>query len=186
MTTYTLTIKDGAFIFLPVEQTTTDEPFWVMWPIGGGEAPRITDRFNSPRDYANRKHEGTDCDAYINAIDRNAPVLAAQAGVVEYLSSRADYPSYGVHIVIRHPWAGVADRYRTLYAHLSSTSVVKGDTVARGQQIGVAGATGTSAIHLHFSVFDSTAGLKGYVRCKDCTGLFPEGVINPESVLRYG
>ena len=160
--------------------------FWVSWPVGGGEPPRITDKFNAPRDYANGKHEGTDIDAYINTTGQNAPILAAQDGVVEYVANRADSPSYGMHIVIRHSWNGVADRYRTLYGHMSSVLVAIGNTVHRGQQIGVSGATGTSAIHLHFGVYDAQAGLKGYVRCKDCTGLFPEGVIDPESVLRYG
>lgn len=165
---------------------SADEPFWVAWPVGGGETPRITDKFDSPRGYANGKHEGMDCDAYINATAENAPVLAAQVGVVEYVSNRADNPSYGMHVVIRHPWNGVVDRYRTLYAHLSKVLVTRGDTVSRGQQIGISGMTGTNAIHLHFGVYDAQAGLKGYVRCKDCTGLFPEGVIDPESVLRYG
>lgn len=164
----------------------SDEHFWASWPVGGGEAPRITDKFNAPRDYANKLHEGMDCDAYVNALSQLSPILAAQDGVVEYVSNRADNPSYGMHIVIRHPWNGVVDRYRTLYAHMSNVLVMRGDTVYRGQRIGTAGATGTSAVHLHFGVYDSQSGLKGYVRCKDCTGLFPEGVIDPESVLRYG
>ncbi len=161
-----------------------NEPFWMAWPVGGSEPQRITDSFNAPRNYANGKHEGLDCDAYINATGQLAPVLAAQDGIVEYVNRRTDNPSYGTHIVIRHPWNGQVDRYRTLYAHLSSVSVQVWDTVKRGQQIGVAGATGASAIHLHFGVYDSQAGLKGYVRCKDCTGLFAEGVIDPRSVLR--
>lgn len=160
------------------------EPFWVQWPVGGSEPPKITDAFNAYRDYANKKHEGMDCDSYINATGQLAPVLAAQIGIVEYVSKRTDNPSYGYHIVIRHPWYGVTDRYRTLYAHMSRIDVSVGQPVERGQQIGVAGATGTQAVHLHFGVCDSKEGLKGYVRCKDCTALFTEGVVNPQSVLR--
>lgn len=182
-TLYSLTTKDGAFVFIPVEQEVK-EPFWVSWPVGGNETPRITDHFNAPRGYANGKHEGIDGDSYINATSELAPILAAQVGVVEYVSNRADNPSYGTHIVVRHPWNGVVDRYRTLYAHLSKALVTKGDTVLRGQQIGIAGNSGTTAVHLHFGVYDAQAGLKGYVRCKDCTALFPEGVIDPESVLK--
>lgn len=182
-TLYEMTLKDGVYMFTPVEQ---QEPFWVSWPIGGTETARITDRFNAPRDYANKKHEGVDCDGYINATGQLAQVLAAQTGMVEYVSRRTDSPSYGQHVVIMHPWDGISGRYRTLYAHMSDIIVEPGLTVIRGQQIGVAGATGTGAIHLHLSVFDSRAGLKGYVRCRDCSGLFPEGVIDPESVLRYG
>jgi murein DD-endopeptidase MepM/ murein hydrolase activator NlpD len=184
MTFFTLTIKDGAYTFSPVD--APPEPFWVAWPIGGSELPRITDKFNAPRGYANGEHEGVDCDSFMNATGKLANVLAAQDGIVEYISKRSDNPSYGTHIVIRHPWNGVGDRYRTLYAHLSSVLVSKGDTVKRGQTVGISGATGTNAVHLHFGVYDAQAGLKGYVRCRDCTALFPEGVIDPESVLRYG
>ena len=184
MTLYRLKVESGVLTFTPVEPPP--EPFWVAWPVGSSESPRITDTFNSPRGYANGKHEGMDCDAFLNATGKLSNVLAAQDGIVEYISKRSDNPSYGTHIVIRHPWNGITDRYRTLYAHLSSVLVSRGDTVKRGQTIGIAGATGTGAVHLHFSVFDSTAGLKGYVRCRDCTALFPEGVIDPESVLRYG
>lgn len=180
-TLYEMTVKEGVYMFSPVEQSA---PFWVTWPIGGTETSRITDKFDAPRGYANGKHEGMDCDSYINATGQLAPVLAAQDGVVEYVSKRTDGNSYGWHIVIRHPWNGVTDRYRTLYAHLSGILVTAGLAVTRGQQIGIAGATGTNAVHLHFGVYDARAGLKGYVRCKDCTGLFPEGVINPQSVLK--
>lgn len=184
MTTfYSLETKDGVYVFTPIER---QEPFWVGWPVGGTEAPRITDKFNAPRGYANRKHEGLDCDSYINDTEQLAPVVAAQTGVVEYVSRRVDNPSYGYHVVVLHPWDGIKDRYRTLYAHLSDISVEVGLTVIRGQQIGIAGGTGASSAHLHFGVYDSMAGLKGYVRCRDCSGLFPEGVIDPESVLRYG
>lgn len=46
----------------PREQVTPPvvDPFWVAWPVGGGESPRITDKFNAPRNYANGKHEGVD------------------------------------------------------------------------------------------------------------------------------
>jgi murein DD-endopeptidase MepM/ murein hydrolase activator NlpD len=164
-------------------ETVPPEPFWCAWPVGGPETPRVTDKFNATRAYANKKHEGTDCDGYINLTGQLAPVLAAQDGVVEFVNMRTG-ESYGTHIVVRHPWNGELDRYRTLYGHLSRMSVSVGQVVKRGEQIGVAGATGTQAVHLHFGVYDSVKGLKGYVRCSDCTGLFTEGVIDPESVLR--
>lgn len=171
----------------PREQVTppVTDPFWVAWPVGGSESPRITDKFNAPRNYANGKHEGLDCDAFINATAKNASILAAQDGIVEFVRTRTDNPSYGKHIVIRHPWGTESARYRTLYAHLSSIGVTEGQQVTRGQQIGVSGATGTSAIHLHFGVYDAVNGLRGYVRCIDCSATWPEGVIDPESVLRY-
>jgi murein DD-endopeptidase MepM/ murein hydrolase activator NlpD len=59
--------------------------------------------------------------------------------------------SYGIHVIIRH-----ADGKYTLYAHMSSRSVVPGDTVSGGQEIGRVGSTGnTTGPHLHFEVQDS-------------------------------
>jgi murein DD-endopeptidase MepM/ murein hydrolase activator NlpD len=191
MTTYTLTIKDGVFTFAPVtEPTPAAEPFWVAWPVQTTELPRTTNEFNKPRDYANHLHEGKDCDSWINATGQLATVIAAQDGIVEFVNDRKDVPSYGLHVVIRHPWAGVTNRYRTLYAHLSQVLVSVGANVKRGDPIGIAGNSGVTtqplpvAAHLHFGVYDTVAGMKGYVRCKDCSGLWPEGVLNPNDVLR--
>lgn len=161
------------------------DPFWVSWPVKSSESPRITDKFNATRDYANKKHEGIDCDAYENSTAHNATVVAAQDGVVESVRVRGDAPSYGVHVVIIHPWGKDQNRYRTLYGHLSKTTVTAGQIVKRGDPIGIAGSSGTTAIHLHFGVYDTVAGLKGYARCIDCSADWPEGVIDPESVLRY-
>jgi murein DD-endopeptidase MepM/ murein hydrolase activator NlpD len=170
-------------VWLKMGGDVKPEPFWCSWPVGGPETPRVTDKFNAPRAYANRKHEGTDCDGYINLTGQLAPVLAAQDGVVEFVNMRTG-ESYGTHVVIRHPWGGDPVRYHTLYGHLSRVQVSVGQEVKRGEQIGVAGATGTQAVHLHFGVYDTVTGLKGYVRCSDCTALFTEGVIDPEIVLR--
>ncbi len=158
------------------------EPFWVAWPIESIEPARITSQFNDDRDYG--KHEGLDGDGYINLMGRAAAVLAAQDGVIEYVVNRTDAPSYGHHIVIRHPWGDELDRYRTLYGHLASTIVEVGQEIRRGQKIGVAGNSGTKALHLHFNVHDAMRGLKGYVRCRDCSARWPEGVIDPMSVMR--
>ena len=41
----------------------------------------------------------------------------------------------------------------TLYAHMSSRSVKKGDVVKKGQQLGLVGSTGYSTgPHLHFEI----------------------------------
>ncbi len=172
-------LSDGGTLYSPVVQS---ESFWVTWPVEQTEAPRITDAFGTPRDYG--KHEGIDCDGYINASGKLADVLAAQDGIVEYAVMRVDNPSYGYHIVIRHPWNGEVDRWRTLYGHLSYIGVKRGDVVKRGDKIGTTGRTGTSAIHLHFNVHDALQGLKGFVRCRDCSGLWPDGVIDPQTVMR--
>ncbi len=74
------------------------------------------------------------------------PVYASGTGiVVEAGSSRA----YGKHIILYHP----DSKLFTLYAHGSSLLVSYGETVSRGEQIMVSGATGNvTGPHLHFEV----------------------------------
>ena len=79
------------------------------------------------------------------AAATGTPVFAALAGkVVEAGLGGA----YGNHIIVRHD-----NGVETLYAHLNSTAVAKGDRVLRGQRIGAVGSTGNSSgPHLHFEV----------------------------------
>lgn len=56
--------------------------------------------------------------------------------------------SYGNHVVVKH-----ADGTYTLYAHLSSVSVVVGQSVTHSTRVGYSGCTGNcSGPHLHFEV----------------------------------
>ncbi|MCM3704347.1 MULTISPECIES: murein hydrolase activator EnvC family protein [Cytobacillus] len=76
------------------------------------------------------------------------PIVAAADGVVirSYYSS-----SYGNAIFIAHSIDG--QTYTTVYAHMSSRIVGSGQTVSKGQQIGVMGNTGQSyGQHLHFEL----------------------------------
>jgi murein DD-endopeptidase MepM/ murein hydrolase activator NlpD len=79
------------------------------------------------------------------AAATGTPVFAALAGkVVEAGWGGA----YGNHIIVRHD-----NGVETLYAHLNSTAVAKGERVLRGQRIGAVGSTGNSSgPHLHFEV----------------------------------
>ena len=82
------------------------------------------------------------------AIDMQAttgtPVHAASSGTV---IAAGEDSSYGNFVTIQH-----SDGSVTHYGHFDKTPLVKtGDTVATGQQIGVAGNTGDSdGAHLHF------------------------------------
>ncbi len=86
---------------------------------------------------------------YYNAIDIanncGTPIYAAAAGTVQ----RAGYISIGGNRVqVIHP-NGVV----TYYGHLSQISVVSGQSVVQGQEIGRMGTTGLSTgCHLHFDV----------------------------------
>lgn len=72
-------------------------------------------------------------------------VTAAADGVVAEASYRG---GYGNTVEIVHP-KGV----RTLYAHLSKTLVGSGETVRKGQSIGIVGNTGLSTgTHLHYEI----------------------------------
>lgn len=91
--------------------------------------------------YRNGKmHNGLD----ISGTGYGSPIYAAKDGIV--VTSSTHY-SLGKYIIISHE-----NNYYTMYAHLSSQKVKAGQTVTRGQIIGLMGSTGNSTgTHLHFS-----------------------------------
>lgn len=85
-----------------------------------------------------RSHEGID-------MTGNKTIMAADAGVVEFAGTKN---GYGNAIIINHK-----NGFKTLYGHLKSYSVSKGDKVAKGDSIGIMGNTGRSTgVHLHFEI----------------------------------
>jgi murein DD-endopeptidase MepM/ murein hydrolase activator NlpD len=57
--------------------------------------------------------------------------------------------NYGKYIILTHP-----EGFQSLYGHLASFNVGKGERVEQGQVIGKMGNTGYSTgTHLHFSIF---------------------------------
>jgi murein DD-endopeptidase MepM/ murein hydrolase activator NlpD len=75
-------------------------------------------------------------------------ILAAEAGRVTYAAVRG---GYGKTLIVEH--SGAWQGYETLYAHLSDYRVQVGQTVTRGQVIGIEGSTGrSSGPHLHFEI----------------------------------
>ncbi|WP_050616448.1 murein hydrolase activator EnvC family protein [Bacillus testis] len=80
----------------------------------------------------------------------SVPIVAAADGVVarSYYSS-----SYGNAVFISHSINGKL--YTTVYAHMNSRNVSTGQTVSKGQQIGMMGNTGQSTgQHLHFELHE--------------------------------
>jgi murein DD-endopeptidase MepM/ murein hydrolase activator NlpD len=114
---------------LPVTVVPTNGK--MMWPNG---CSRISQYFGW-------RHTGLDI-----ACKAGSPILAADDGVV----SRVQYikTGYGHNVIIDH-----GDGVQTLYAHMTTIFVEKGETVKRGQEIGLEGSTGRSTgPHLHFEV----------------------------------
>ena len=82
------------------------------------------------------------------AAPMGTPVLAAADGVVSML---IDYePGCGAGVVLSHP------RFKrwTVYCHLTRALVTTGQVVARGERIGLSGASGNSAgvPHVHLEL----------------------------------
>ena len=73
------------------------------------------------------------------------PITAADAGTVQ--EAAYDATGFGHYVLLRHAWG------ESIYAHLSTAGVVVGQTVSRGQRLGMSGNTGNSTgPHLHFSI----------------------------------
>lgn len=104
-----------------------------MWPVSGA---KITSYMGKRW---GRMHEGID-------IIGNSTIKAADNGVVEF----AGYKSGGLGnaVIINHK-----NGFKTVYGHMKKVTVKKGQTVAKGDQIGIMGSTGRSTgVHLHFEI----------------------------------
>ena len=116
-------------------------PMWTS-PFIKPRASAVTSRFGSGRMFngtLTSRHLGVD---FRGAIGE--PVRAANRGVVAlvgdfFLAGNVVYVDHGGGVV-------------TAYFHLSKSLVSQGDTVERGQEIGLVGATGrVTGPHLHWS-----------------------------------
>ncbi|MBN8194103.1 M23 family metallopeptidase [Bacillus sp. NTK074B] len=106
------------------------------WPTNGGY---ISSK-QGPR--WGKMHKGIDIarpsDRTIKSVDNGRVVSAGW-----------DDGGYGNKVVIDH-----GNGYKTIYAHLSSISVSAGQTVERGQKLGIMGETGeATGVHLHIEVY---------------------------------
>ncbi len=91
-----------------------------------------------------RLHTGIDLSAR-----PGTPVYATGDGVVKKAGRSGDgYGGYGIVVMVDHGFG-----IQTLYAHLNSCTVRKGQKVKRGEQVGTVGSTGmASGPHLHYEV----------------------------------
>lgn len=100
-------------------------------------------RFGQPGGWSSGHHTGLDF-----AAPSGTPVFSALAGTVVEAGWGGAYANI---VIVKH-----SNGIKTLYAHLSSSTVTVGDKVLRGQRIGTVGTTGNSTgPHLHFEVIRS-------------------------------
>ncbi len=93
--------------------------------------------------YFGWRHTGLDI-----ASRQSPPIYAAESGTVVDARTSGYNGGYGTMIIIDH-----GNGLRTLYGHMSKLYVSNGDTVSRGQTIGIMGNTGRSTgPHVHFEV----------------------------------
>jgi murein DD-endopeptidase MepM/ murein hydrolase activator NlpD len=108
---------------------------------------------NFEREFGTCIHDGIDI-----SNNTGTPIYAADKGTV--VRAQTTYDGYGLNVVLRHTLPDGSTVY-TLYGHLSGFSVAAGETVSRGQLLGVMGSTGNSTgPHLHFMIIDG-AGYDG-------------------------
>ena len=91
-----------------------------------------------------RLHSGMDI-----AARQGTPIYATGEGTVMVAGRNPEgYGGYGNVVIINHGFG-----FMTLYAHMNSISVHRGQKLVRGEQVGTVGSTGMSTgPHLHYEV----------------------------------
>ena len=118
------------------------------WPTPGVYYVTAMFRDKEYYNWSGSVHKGTDI-----AKSGGCNIVAAQTGKVIVASGNGAYNGgYGNYVVIDHGTKNGV-RFTTVYAHMKSVSVKKGDAVVKGQKIGYMGSTGWSTgTHLHFEI----------------------------------
>ncbi len=124
------------------------------WPTNQGYTISSTYGYRvDPINGSRSLHTGLD----IAGTGLGSPVYASDNGTV--ITSEM-HGSYGNYIIINHN-----NGYYTSYAHMSKLIAKVGDTVAKGQIIGLVGATGrVTGPHLHFEAWQGGAPYRGGTR----------------------
>jgi murein DD-endopeptidase MepM/ murein hydrolase activator NlpD len=120
-----------------------------LWPVQGrlmGGFGERQDPFSGEGAY----HTGVDISA-----PQGTPAHATADGRVHFAGF---YYGYGRLVIVNH-----GNKYETYYAHLSHLSVVEGQEIRRGEQVGLVGSSGRSTgPHLHYEVRLGSAPLNPY------------------------
>lgn len=90
--------------------------------------------------------KGQNNDGINISAPKGTPILAAETGVVAYVGN--ELKGFGNLVLIKH-----ADGWVSAYAHADQVEVKKGQAIAKGQQIGTVGQTGSvTQSQLHFEL----------------------------------
>lgn len=137
-------MKMMLFLFLSVLliSCATHGPFYVGNPYG------------APIPYGEGRHPGIDFDLRIGT-----PIIAASDGVITYIEEPDSDKSYGggIFVGILHD-----KHFATIYGHLTKVFIEKGQSIRRGQLIGLSGASNNGYPHLHFGVCKIGGNCKNY------------------------
>ena len=134
-----------------------------------GLRPDVYKKYGCPKG-----HNGIDFRTWVGKDPSHwkQPVYAVLDGIV---SEAAFDPKFkGNYVRIKH-----YNDYESVYLHLDSLKVSKGDEVTAGEQIGVSGNTGgaSEAPHLHFGYRPQKCNVSdGYMGYIDPTGLFVDDI----------
>jgi murein DD-endopeptidase MepM/ murein hydrolase activator NlpD len=141
-----LTLEDAFF-----RRATTQAREWqvLLLPTPQQLASPLSDTLVVTSPFGLREHPTIGQELEHHGVDLVAvagtPVMAAARGVVVW---RGNKLGYGNCVVVRH-----GTHLSTIYGHLSHIGVHTGQSVSKGEAIGLSGSTGFSTgPHLHFEV----------------------------------
>jgi len=123
----------------------------IGWPLG---SVRITQNFGNTSFSASGAYNGSGHNGVDFGGSIGTPVKSVLSGVVQEVNQGAiKYCQYGKWVLVKHN-----NGLTSLYAHLSSISVTKGQAVTAGQTVGLLGDTGyATGPHLHLTLYVSSA-----------------------------
>lgn len=170
------------------------QQLWLQRPVPLS-GPAWTDKaypYGSTRGGALRPHTGVEF-----VVPSGTPVLAVSSGTVVFAGSDAAV-AYGPHenfygnlVIIQLDSTDATPLY-ALYGHLSEVSVAAGQQVARGEVLGLSGASGVAdGPHLHFEVrigqnnYTSTRNPLLWLEPLAQTGIVAGRIVNPGGQILY-
>ena len=145
-----------------------------MYPVKASKLT-VTSAFG-PRTYT---YQGRQISDYHKGIDLigGSEIVAFDDGVVTSTCNQGEQYGQACYVRIKHP-----SGWQTLYYHLKSGSVCVsvGQSVKRGQKLGIMGATGqATGVHLHFQIDKGSSAsainleVKMYSCCLTCGTHYP-------------